>query len=258
MLALLLYLNGRWRITLINIYELARKEAGIDMPERVANIDGDIICYSIAFACKDESKRFCLATVKSFLRNTVEAVAADDYRIFLTGNNNFRIKIAKSRPYKGNRKAPKPEYWQLIRDYLVEEHGAEICDDIEADDALGLAQTDNTILCTIDKDLDMIAGQHYNFNKKKLYTVSQEDADLFFFTQWLTGDSVDNIPGAKGIGPAKAKKIIRKSMNKLMMAFAVEAAYLNAGHDLDYIEEQGHLIWMQRASALTFEDFLDD
>ena len=243
---------------MINIYKMARKEEGIDLPDNVANIDGDIICYSIAFACKDESKRFCLATVKSFLRNTVEAVAADDYRVYLTGDNNFRIKIAKSRPYKGNRKAPKPDYWQTIRDYLVDEHGATVYDNIEADDALGLDQTDHTVLCTIDKDLDMISGDHYNWNQKRYYHLTQAEADLFFFRQWLTGDTTDNIPGAKGIGKAKAKKIIPEGMSNKMMHDKVICTYKNCGHNKDYYTEQGHLIWMQRSNALTFEDFLND
>ena len=184
-------------------------------------------------------------------------MAADDYRVYLTGDNNFRIKIAKSRPYKGNRKAPKPEYWQLIRDYLVAEHGATIYDDIEADDALGLDQTDYTVLCTIDKDLDMISGGHYNWNQKRYYHVTQAEADLFFFRQWLTGDSTDNIPGAKGIGKAKAQKIIREGMSKQKMTHDVTATFWGCGHDDAYITEQGHLIWMQRADALTFEDFLN-
>jgi len=31
----------------------------------------------------------------------------------------------------------------------------------------------------------------------------------FFHEQLLTGDSVDNIPGVEGIGPVKAKKILK-------------------------------------------------
>lgn len=241
---------------MINIYKMARKEAGIEASDIVANIDGDIICYSIAFACKDESKRFCLATVKSFLTNTIEAAGADSGRIFLTGSNNFRIKLAVSKPYKGNRKAPKPDYWQLIRSYLVDEYDAVIYEDIEADDALGLAQTDNTVLCTIDKDLDMISGKHYNWKKRKLYKVSQTDADLFFFRQWMTGDSTDNIPGAKGIGPAKASKIIRAGLGIAEMTRRVVSTFKGCGHSGAYITEQGHLIWMQRKDAVTFEEFL--
>lgn len=246
-----------------NIYAMAREDLGMDVPVRTANIDGDIICYSIAFACqkKDkpmESEQFCLATVKSFIHNTVEAVAADEYRIFLTGENNFRIKLAVSKPYKGNRKQEKPKYYQLIRDYLVEHHHAEIVNDIEADDALGLAQTEHTILCTIDKDLDMIEGQHYNWNKKKYYRVSQDDADKFFMIQWLTGDSTDNIGGAYKIGKVKAEKALAGMTDIGEMYFTVGDIYAKCGHSQEYMNEQGHLIWMQRKEAITFMDFLDE
>lgn len=246
-----------------NIYAMAREDLGMDIPIRTANIDGDIICYAIAFACekKDkpiESERYCLATVKSFIHNTIEAVAADEYRVFLTGVNNFRINLATSRPYKGNRKKDKPTYYQLIRDYLIEHHNAEVVDGIEADDALGLAQTEHTILCTIDKDLDMIEGQHYNWNKKKYYRVAQDDADKFFFIQWLIGDSTDNIPGANKIGPVKANKILDGSKDIEDMYARVYSCYKTCGHSVEYMNEQGHLIWMQRREALTFMDFLDE
>ena len=36
------------------------------------------------------------------------------------------------------------------------------------------------------------------------------DAELFFFRQALSGDATDNIPGAKGIGDAKAEKYIKE------------------------------------------------
>ncbi|MGH7746922.1 MAG: hypothetical protein ACREQ5_19535, partial [Candidatus Dormibacteria bacterium] len=60
----------------------------------------------------------------------------------------------------------------------------------------------------IDKDLDQIPGKHYNFMKEVSYEVSKEEAQRFFYFQLLCGDSIDNVPGCKGIGPKKADKAL--------------------------------------------------
>ena len=45
-------------------------------------------------------------------------------------------------------------------------YGAQVIDGMEADDALALAQTDKTAIATIDKDLLMVVGRHYNYVKQ--------------------------------------------------------------------------------------------
>ncbi len=67
---------------------------------------------------------------------------------------------------------------------------------------------DNTVICSIDKDLQQIPGNHYNFVKKEHSFVTPEEAIQNFYKQILTGDAADNIKGAKGIGPVRAGKII--------------------------------------------------
>ena len=71
-----------------------------------------------------------------------------------------------------------------MNEYLVKEYKAEVCDGQEADDALGINQTDQTIICTIDKDLLMIPGQHYNFVKEEFKTVTYLDGLKHFYMQY--------------------------------------------------------------------------
>jgi 5'-3' exonuclease len=85
---------------------------------------------------------------------------------------------------------------------------------MEADDALGIAQTTDTILCTIDKDLDQISGKHYNFVQKRLYSISEEEGLKWFYKQILIGDNADGIKGLRGIGPVKADKHINPLKNE--------------------------------------------
>jgi len=225
---------------------------------RIANIDGDIPVYSIGFVTENEPVTHALNTMKKFINNTTEAAGCGDYRIFITGPDNFRDKVAVTKPYKGNRKQNKPKHYEAIREYLLTRHNAVLTYGIEADDALGLNQTDDTVLCSLDKDLKMIAGCHYNWKTTIQSTVSQWDADKFFMEQWMTGDVTDNIVGIFKWGPKKSEKLLEECTSIHQMHELVKYAYMEL-HDYspEYMEEMGHLIWMQRPNQITYKDFLD-
>jgi hypothetical protein len=66
----------------------------------------------------------------------------------------------------------------------------------------------------------MIPGWHLNpgsrLNKGGLYFTSPQDSFVFMCKQILTGDSADNIPGIKGLGPVGASKSFQ---NKFLHEF---------------------------------------
>lgn len=137
--------------------------------------------------------------------------------IILSGPGNFREKIAKQKPYKGNRKeGAKPYHYQAIRDYLTGRWDARVVHGREADDECSILAwqcwNDDKPFCvaTIDKDLDQIPGHHYDYRQKVFYNVSQWNAEKAFWVQVLAGDATDNIPGCYKIGMEKAEKIIDK------------------------------------------------
>jgi len=97
----------------------------------------------------------------------------------------------------------------------------------EADDAvwwLGNKYPDKYLVCAVDKDvLGATKAQGFNYFERRAYThpksgkaipeitmrfVQAEFPDTFWYHQCLTGDSGDGIIGVKGIGPAKAKKLL--------------------------------------------------
>jgi 5'-3' exonuclease len=172
-----------------------------------------------------------------------------DYKGFLTGSNNFRKDIAVTAPYKGNRTAAKPKHYDLIREYLVKAWGCEVIEGQEADDAIGIAayefgdDDEAFVIMSIDKDLDMIKGWHYNFIKDNKYFVDADEAIKHFYTQVLTGDRVDNIVGLKGIGPKKAEKILQDCVSELDMYNAVLEAYDN---NAERVLENARLLWIRR------------
>jgi len=233
--------------------------------ELISLIDGDIIAYSVGFAAKDEPLSYALHSAKKMVENIQEASGGTERQVFLTGSNNFRKEVATLQEYKGNRKQPKPPHHAEIRDYLVSAQDAIVVDDYEADDALGIIQYNppegkDTIICTIDKDLDMIAGKHYCWRGKRegLYGVSQVEADRFFYTQLLTGDSGDNIPGLYKYTSAKATTKVKKPLEYMtdpieMYEYVRGVYHRNASYGTnfpiepdDFIEEIGKLLWIQR------------
>lgn len=169
-------------------------------------IDGDIVVYRIACTCEDEVEQVAYWRIEDTLKDIADAVGTTTSDIFLTGSNNFRRTLDPT--YKANRTQERPKFWQACREYLLYKHNAFVMDSCEADDALGWNQTTETTICSIDKDLLMIPGNHYNWVKKQFSVVTEEEGLKHFFSQLLIGDVSDNVFGIKGIGPKKAEKAL--------------------------------------------------
>jgi len=175
-----------------------------------ASVDGDIILYSVAFAAKNDSLAYACRSVRSAIESIMTTLNVEGADVYLTGKGNYRIEYGDVQyPYKGNRDKEKPDHFEGLSEYMTGTLGAIMVEGEEADDRMGIdgyAQTH--IICTLDKDLDMIPGWHYNFRKKELYMVNPEDGERFFYKQLLTGDSTDNIPGLfKRLGKKVTKKV---------------------------------------------------
>ena len=145
-----------------------------------------------------------LSEIKAFLSNRFGDV---EMEVFLSGSTNFRDDLATIKVYKGNRDPlHKPHWYDEIKEYMKTVWQAEEVNNIEADDILANLQTTTTCIVSTDKDLDQIAGWHYNWVKDSLYEVSIDQAIHSKYIQILTGDSTDNIEGIPGVGPVGAEK----------------------------------------------------
>lgn len=185
-----------------------------------ALIDADLVAYRVSATVQEhEPFELCQQRIDVLMQNILDGVNAKTYRAFLTGKDNFRKKVNPE--YKANRKDTVPPFYlQDCRKYLVESWNAEIVDGIEADDALGIHQFDDTIICSLDKDLLMIPGNHFSWQisgtssgkewvrEATLTETSALDGLRKLYKQALIGDTADNIIGVTGIGKVKAAKII--------------------------------------------------
>lgn len=212
-----------------------------------ALVDADILVYRFGFASDGDPAEFALARISEFLDNLQAMEGIDEVWGYLTGSNNFRNEIAKTAPYKGNRVMAKPYHYQLLREYMERAWGFEVIDGMEADDAIGIEayrhEPEETIIVSIDKDLNMIRGHHYNFVKEEKYFITEEEAIRNFYLQILTGDKVDNIIGLDGIGPVKSKKLLKDCNTELEMYEAVLKAY---DGDEARVLENARLLWILR------------
>jgi len=212
-----------------------------------ALIDGDILVYRIGFSANDpEEERFAISRMGNFVDNLIRVKGIDSYEGYLTGKKNYRSEIAVT--YKENRKdARKPIHYDSLREYLISKWKFEVIDGQEADDAIGIKAyelpEDSCCVMSIDKDLDMIRGWHYNFVKEDLYYVTEKEAIKNFYIQILTGDRVDNIPGLKGIGPKKAIKFLKDCKTEEDLFSVVLEKYDN---DINTLTERARLLWIRR------------
>lgn len=237
------------------------------------------ITYDDGTALSDSMLR---KMVDDKITEIVEHAGAESWIGYLSDSpSNFRNDLATILPYKGNRSGnPKPAKHQMLRDYLMDTYPDQVTMiyGMEADDALSIRQYRdldvyrrvqvhqamgghscpsleegaNTIICTIDKDLDMCAGWHYCWSKgqaeeKEPWFQTTIGGLRFFYKQLLTGDMTDNIRGLYGVGKKSAllTKLDDMDTEEQMFLHVHEEYVKRFGNYADqFMLENGRLLWM--------------
>lgn len=210
-------------------------------------IDSDILVYQIAFGCKGYDLAEVCRVMDQTVYKIIERFSIPHTLVLSNTDKTFRHEIAITAPYKGNRKAEKPEYYHELREYLLTRWDAELSPSgLEADDLIGIRSNRKAIIATIDKDLKMIpAAWHYNFTKDTLVKVKRNL--YYFWHQMLTGDRADNIIGLTGIGEAKATKLLKGVKLKDMKSVIMKEYVREFGEKAqDRFHENAQLLWILR------------
>jgi hypothetical protein len=184
----------------------------------------------------------------------------------------FREIVATLKPYKGTRHHEKPFHFDNLTAYMLGAFETRVSNGLEADDLMCIEQwsrreDSDTVICSRDKDLRMCPGWQFGWECGAQPSFGPELVDArgwiklsndrksikgtglkFFFSQMLTGDTVDNIPGCPNTGPVKAFNILSECKTKSEHELAVVEAYKATYPDnwKDMIEEQSKLLWMVR------------
>lgn len=183
-----------------------------------ALIDGDIVAYRCSASANEDPVDIALERTDALIERILYEVNGSPFEIWLTGDNNFRKEINPQ--YKANRKdLVKPQWLEQVRQHLVVGWDARITNGNEADDELGISQSTgngDTIICTIDKDLLQVPGEHYNFVTGVRRTISPLDGLRNFYYQLIMGDNSDNILGYDYKARTKVPKFLEPKIQYLM------------------------------------------
>jgi len=177
-----------------------------------ALIDGDLLVFQICAAAEygrmpDEvDLEDVQRAIESKVFNVRKAAGCDDYRLFFT-DGNYRHFITGD--YKANREGVwRPECLAPSITFAKLFLGGESHKGLEADDLMAINQTDDTVICTLDKDLRQVDGKHYRWSHAskpdELVEVREGWRSLYY--QGLIGDSTDGI-----IGCGKRTSLVYKS-----------------------------------------------
>lgn len=183
--------------------------------DRIALIDGDMLPYIVGYTISDmtlvraktrvtsgqverivdtpECKQ-AFDRINSLLNAWVYGAECDAAKVFMTKSDaNFRLSLAFTKPYKGQRKEEKPPFFYEMRQHLIDVHKAILADGDEADDLMSIEQWkshneflketggefpigspehrafSNTVIVSADKDLMIVPGWHYTAGQEKVW-----------------------------------------------------------------------------------------
>lgn len=248
---------------------------------RVLLIDADILVYQVATSVevpidwgddlwtlhsdfKDAREKIdsMIQDIKESLTN--EAVPHLVFALTTTALNFRKNVYAK---YKSNRKSVrKPLVWKPLRDYLKQHYIVFEKENLEGDDCLGILATktgpvvkgtgvgDERIIVSIDKDFKTIPCAYYHMKDREIRHTSLEEADRYFMTQTLTGDTTDGYPGCPGVGPKSAEKILEGCTTIQEMWPKVVAAYKAKGLGEGVAKQMAQCARILRASDYDFKN----
>lgn len=234
-------------------------------------IDCDRIVYSCCWSM-DKDGAYQPFKVDNLVQSVFRLYGKQEYRMFLTSRDesNFRIKLAKTREYKGNRKDKrKPRWIQEVREYLIGKYNAEEVFGREADDEICIIGYDRwnkdeyCIMISDDKDLKQIPGLHADF-KGNMIEVTDELGELsliekksgrrtrrvlkgtglmFLYSQMITGDIADDYPGVPKMGPVKVYDLLHDAWGEMELYKRTLDAF---DGDIEFMDEMGGLAYMLR------------
>lgn len=206
-------------------------------------IDGDMVIFESCSSCETEvnwgyglwTLQGDASAAKEQVDSRIEQIVVKildkvnyegDYQILicLSDRKNFRKKILST--YKENRAGKrKPLGYYEVEKWVKENYYTVSYPDLEADDVVGVLATrfkGHEVHTSGDKDYKSIPGLFYDFIHGEMYEISEEDADYWWWTQCLIGDTADNYSGCPGIGAKTAEKLFKKdgaSWNTVLHAF---------------------------------------
>ena len=213
----------------------------------------DVLVYrSLAKQMKDGGN--ITEVFDDLLNNIEQGAACDSYSYHLSGQGNFRKDLKQGfTKYKGKRKE-KPELYEFLRNYVLKQYDCISVPLFEADDTAAIEASNLRkegkiyTLITVDKDWQQVGGIWYNISYGSVKAISLNDGIKFFHRQLLIGDTVDNIPGLRSVGPKKADKAL-EGQTLLQEIETIEDMYKKVYKESsdEVLGHMGTMLWLKRS-----------
>jgi 5'-3' exonuclease len=216
--------------------------------KRTILLDADIVAYKFAAATEgvfyfdgkenppmvaDDYEAAC-SQADTYIAELKDQLGATDIVVCLTDRHELSFRADFWPAYKQNRKARKPAQLRPLLDYFAKKYVTYLRPRLEADDCMGILSTHPTlvpgekIIVSEDKDMAGVPGLLFNPAKdKKPRKITKIAADRWHLVQTITGDTVDNYPGARGVGPRSpevagvmAAKTVEEMWKHVLCAYA--------------------------------------
>lgn len=224
--------------------------------------DLDTLIYLVAYQNREEQDvDKVIYEVDLFMNTILTKTNCTYYLGFIGTDTNFRKDIYPE--YKGKR-PDKPEWlvkWNpIIRFRLIDYWKVVPVSMIEAEDALVISMEyyrdkTNCIAVYVDKDLDFIEGNRFNYQKHE-FSYSDKLGELLYskgklkgkglkfqYSQLIMGDmGTDNIPGLVGKGASFAYKLLDSCESEYSLFRRTYTAYLMYS-EKEYIKKDFKLQW---------------
>ena len=178
-------------------------------------IDADVIVYKTAIVSHDDfgfgeylDRDRVVRLIDEEIDQLVRKLKADDFDVCTSDRSGPTFRHDLADYYKAKR-GEKPALWMFAREYLENTYDPICWPRLEGDDVLGILATDpeykpdhRKVIVSIDKDMQTIPGLLFNpLKDKRPRRIKPLQADLFWVWQALVGDTVDNYPGIRRVGP---------------------------------------------------------
>lgn len=231
----------------------------------------DLVVFRSAASAEKDPLSIAIYRAEELLDNILNKVQATEYKAFISSDTNFRKEIYPE--YKAQRSPVKPVHLSALKEYAFNKMGAILSPQgLEADDMLGIEQDKvgwwsphngeerqyHTTICSLDKDLLQIPGNHFQWEigtskwskPESFLTQSELEGYRLFYQQAIKGDPTDNIKGIPGKGKVAAEKALADCVSELEMFNVVRDMY---GNDEEFLMNAG-CVWILREPEIKFKD----
>jgi len=211
--------------------------------EKIALIDADSIVFIAHWDSDNKTYDKPLEVIKQSIDSIISSILINtkvNKYLGYVGYTKAQFRYDAYPEYKANRKDREPlPFYKEAKQHMVDHWGFKPLYGIEADDVVNMMRIklDNSFICAIDKDLLKLEGTHYNYKTNEWVTISEQEANLYFWESMIIGDSVDNIKGLEGKGKAFATKLLSNIDDVESLRTTVFEEYINQYGEYKGIEK---------------------